>query len=103
MQRSTAGGSVTVLGGQFDSATWRSALAPILETAGITPVMAVPDGVEALRRVGADGREVVILIEHGGVERQVALDGRWRDHLTGAAAPENLTLAPYGVAVLAAP
>lgn len=103
VQRSTASGSVTVFGGQFDSALWRSALAPILKTAGITPVMVVPDGVEALRRVGAEGREVIILIEHGGVERQMALDGRWRDHLTGAAAPGTLKLAPYGVAVLAAP
>ncbi len=100
VQRSTIGGSVTVLGGQFDATTLRSALTSILATAGIAAVMSVPDGVEALRRVGADGREVLILIDHRGIERQVPLDGPWRNHLTGVDVSGTLRLEPYGVAVL---
>ncbi len=102
VRRPTASGSVTVFGGQFDVATLRSALAPILETAGISPVMAVPDGVEALRRVGVDGRDIVILIDHTGVGRTMPLDGSWVNQLSSQAVQGTLTLEPYGVAVLAA-
>lgn len=100
VQRSTGSGSITVFGGQFDVAVLRAMLAPILDRANIRPVIAVPDGVEALRRVGSDGREVLILVDHNGVERQVSLAGRWFDHLTGDTVSEALTLKPFGVAVL---
>lgn len=102
VRRDTAGGSVTTLGGQFDTPTLETALAPLLALAGIAPVLETPPGVEALRRVGEEGQDVVIVINHTATPQTIQAPAGRVDELTGAATAGALTLGAFGVAVLSA-
>lgn len=58
-------GKVYLVGAWLDDAAQDALLAAILQEADIVPVLETPPGVEACLRVGADGREVFLLINHG--------------------------------------
>lgn len=102
VSRRTSGGSVTLLGAQFDVQTLEAALAPLLVEAGIGPVLDAPAGVEALRRVREDGQEVFVVINHTTADQSVPLSGGCVEHLTGVEVDGRLTLQPFAVAVLTA-
>jgi hypothetical protein len=74
-------------------------LAAILSEAGLQPVLETPAGLEACLRLGAQGREVFILINHSNVSQTVSLPWQACDHLTGQITT-TLTLEPYSAAVL---
>ncbi|WP_055588430.1 beta-galactosidase [Peterkaempfera griseoplana] len=75
-------------------------MARLLEDAGAAPEVAgLPEGVEAVRRHGEDGRSWLFLINHGGQPARITVAGL--DLLTGAeAGPDGLHLPAGGAAVL---
>ena len=71
----------------------------ISQAAIIRPVMETPVGVEAWKRVNANGEEIFIVINHERKEQPVHLPWSGAEHLTGKNL-RLLTLEPYGVAVI---
>jgi beta-galactosidase len=92
-------GQVYLVGAYLDAASQDALFARILREAGLQPVLETPAGVEACLRIGADGREVFILINHSGASQTVLLPWQARNHLDGKTLT-ILALQPYGVAVL---
>ncbi len=102
VRRAVGAGSVTVLGAQFDVPTLTAALVPVLAAAAIAPVLETPPGVEALRRLTADGRDVLIVINHTSEPQVVSVPAGLTDHLTGRRCDDALKLDAFGVGVLSA-
>jgi beta-galactosidase len=92
-------GKVYFVGAYLDDAAQDAFLTTIAREAGLRPVLETPAGVEACLRVGAEGREVFILINHGSALKTVALPWQARNHLSGQIV-SHLALEPYGAAVL---
>jgi len=93
-------GLVYMVGAYLDEAAQQALLDQIVASAGVKPPVERPTGVEACRRTGAQGDEVLILINHERTEMQVQLPWPAQDHLSGQVVMNELQLAPYGVAVL---
>jgi beta-galactosidase len=93
-------GLVTFVGAYLDEAAQQALLDQIVTQAGIQPVLETPKGVEARKRVGAQRQEVWIVINHEREEKQVHLAWPAQEHLSGDAVNGDLSLGPYGVAVL---
>jgi beta-galactosidase len=66
----------------------------------IEPVMQTPLGVEACKRVSAEGEDIIILINHTTKEQSVTLPWPAHEHLLGLAIGGTVRMAPYGVLVL---
>jgi beta-galactosidase len=92
-------GCAFYVGAYLDDAAQQQILDHITESAGVLPVMKCPAGVEARKRIHADGNEVLILINHERTEKQVKLPWFAHEHLHGINLRE-LQLKAYGVAVL---
>src|SRR5688572_11487858 len=92
-------GKVYLVGAYLDDAAQEALFVTILHKAGLQPVLETPTGVEACLRVGADGREVFILINHNTTPQTVSLPWQAYDHLSGQIVM-RLALEPYGVGVL---
>lgn len=92
-------GKVYLVGAYLDDAAQDALLATILREAGLEPVLETPTGVEACLRLGTEGREVFILINHGNASHTLSLPWRARDHLSGESLT-TLVLTSYGAAVL---
>ena len=82
-----------------EKAFYDALIADVLKSAGLKPILNVPDGVEVTLREGK-GRRILFLINHLEEPREVATPSRAKDLLTGKAAPAKLTLGAYGCAVL---
>ncbi|TEU21754.1 MAG: beta-galactosidase [Anaerolineales bacterium] len=93
-------GRVYFVGSYLDDASQQSLLDRIVATARIEPVMETPVGVEARKRVNAEGVEVLIVINHTRAKQFVRLPWPAREHLSGQSVEGKLKLASYGVAVL---
>lgn len=93
-------GTVTFIGAYLDEVSQKSLLKQITREAAIQPVMWTPAGVEACRRVDAVGGEILILINYNRTEQRLRLPWSAHEHLHCQAAGDELTLEPYGVAVL---
>ena len=93
-------GLVYFVGAYLDEAAQQALVNHIVEMAGVKPVLETPAGVEARKRVNADGEEIFIVINHERAEQVVRLPWPAREHLNGQAVVDELRLAPYGVAVL---
>ncbi len=100
VRRATPAGSLTTLGAHFDGPTLSAALERILAEAGVEPVLETPAGVEALRRVGPDGQEVLIVINHTRESQTLAAPAGRFDVLAGQPVSASLSLSGYAVAVL---
>jgi beta-galactosidase len=94
------GGFVYYVGMVLDETAQQALMDRILRTAGIRPVMDVPPGVEVRKRVGAEGREVFIVINHERAVQTVQLPWPAHEHLTGLAVGDQIKLGPYGVVLL---
>ena len=92
-------GCVTYVGAYLDEAAQQQLLDHITEAAGVLPIMKCPTGVEARKRIHADGDEVFILINHERTEKQVHFPWYAHEHLHGFDLQE-LHLKAYGVAVV---
>ena len=93
-------GRVYVVGAWLDEAAQQALVDRIVAGAGVEAVLEAPAGVEARRRVGGEGREVLLLINHERTEQTVALPWPAHEHLSDTEVGGDLRLPPYGVAVL---
>jgi len=93
-------GRVYFVGAYLDEGSQQSLLDPIVAAAEVEPTMETPVGVEARKRVNAEGVEVFIVINHERAEQLVRLPWPAREHLSGRSVKDELKLAPYGVAIL---
>jgi len=92
-------GKVYFVGAYLDDAAQDDLFVTILREAGLQPVLETPTGVESCLRVGANGHEVFILINHGAAPQTLLLPWQAWNHLSGEIVT-HLALEPYGVAVL---
>lgn len=95
-------GQVTYVGVYLEkTADQQALLDEILRTAGVQPDLITPENVEARRLVRPDGMEIYILINH--TRRAVSVPLPWpaENLLSDQAVTGELSLEPYGVAVLA--
>lgn len=94
------GGFVYYVGTYLDDAAQDALLGRILQNAAIRSPIQTPPGVEAGRRIAADGREIVILINHTPVAQEVTLPWPAYEHLNALELEGEVTLGRYGVLVL---
>jgi beta-galactosidase len=92
-------GKVCFVGAVLDETSQDALFALILNEAGVESTFVTPQNVEACLRVGTDGREVYILINHSGQEQSVSLPWDAVNHLTDQTGKE-IDLKSYGAAVL---
>jgi beta-galactosidase len=104
----SGGGQVVTVGAVLNDALQIDLIDWLLETVSLSPVWPAPrPGVEVARRVGTDGRAVVLVINHNRQEVSLPLPvtadptsrTRLRDLLTGEVFEETTILPPYGVRV----
>ncbi|HEX5809919.1 MAG TPA: beta-galactosidase, partial [Anaerolineales bacterium] len=91
-------GYVTYIGAYLDSAAQQKLLDDIVQAAGIQALMQLPAGVEACQRVGADRRQIFILINHERTEKQVTLPWQAHEYLRERDV-QDFQLEPYGIGV----
>jgi beta-galactosidase len=100
LSRKVGKGSITYVGAWLDETLMRALAKRELDGAGVAPALAnVPDGVEVCERRGPHGR-VLILINHTGAARSMALPGPMRDVLSGAAVRGSVSIPAHDVVVL---
>jgi beta-galactosidase len=95
-------GSITYLGATLDPELLRSFVEPMLTAAGVHPLVAgLPDGVELMQRVGADGKRVWIVLNHDAIAEHVDLHTPGTNLLAtpGSASSSTFDLPPHGVAI----
>ena len=92
-------GKVYLVGSYLDDVAQDALFAGIVKEAGLQPVLETPPGIEACLRLGADGREVFILINHGKAPQTISLPWQAHDHLSGETLT-TLALEPYRAALL---
>jgi beta-galactosidase GanA len=90
---------VYTVGAWLDDDSRHTLIEHITKTVGVEPVMQAPAGVEARKRIGEDGREVLILINHGQSSQVLTLPWPAVDHFTGAQDVMDVSLEPYAVCV----
>jgi len=94
------GGGVYYVGAYLDENAQSKLLEHICAILRIKSVMVTPRGVEACQRITPDDQKVFILINHEITPKKVSIPWEAHEHLSGFAGKGQLTLAPYGVAVL---
>ena len=99
-ERSHGKGLVYTVGAYLDDAAQQKLVDRIAETAGVRPVFKTPAAVEARVRVSPEGKNIYIFISHKREKKVVRFWWSAQEHLSGRAMRGQLTLAPYGVAVL---
>jgi beta-galactosidase len=91
-------GDAWYVGTRLADADLRHLLAQLTEAAGAVLDVAVPPGVEAVRRRHPDGPSYLFLINHTGQPARVDVAGV--DLLTGTSWPERVEVAAGGVSVV---
>jgi beta-galactosidase len=103
IERKLGGGAIAYLGALLDPALMQSFVDRQLDEAGAKASLPpVPEGVEVMRRHGAD-HDVLIFINHGKAAADVKLPTSMSDLLDHDRSLRSLRLAPQDVAVLRAP
>ena len=98
ISRKVGKGRITYVGALVDDAVMKGLIDGALNDAGVARDFAVPENVELMTREG-EGREIVILVNHGREPREVTLPAAMTDVLGGDRVAK-VTLAAEGVAVL---
>lgn len=98
ISRKVGKGRITYVGALVDDAVMKGLIDGALNDAGVARDFAVPEDVELMTREG-EGREIVILVNHGRETREVSLPAAMTDVLAGGRVAK-VTLATEGVAVL---
>jgi beta-galactosidase len=93
-------GLVYFVGAYLDNTSQKILLDRIAQSADVRPVMDTPAGVEARRRIDANGKEIFIVINHERVEHLTKLPWPAQEHLSEQNLTDQLKLEPYGVAIL---
>jgi beta-galactosidase len=94
-------GQVAYVGTLGDATLHDAVVGWMVQAAGISPVLATPEGVEAVER-WQGGQRLVFLLNHGNRARDIALPQPMTDRLTGRAVVDPVHLAPQGVMILQA-
>ncbi|MEK7764994.1 MAG: beta-galactosidase, partial [bacterium] len=94
--RKAGRGSITVLAGWFDDAYLDRVLEDAMHRAGLAQRFEQAAGVEFAVRTGRDGREILILMNHGE-ELEIVRGLKGTNLLTGASGKGKWTLAPRDV------
>jgi beta-galactosidase len=99
---STVGkGTLTYIGAMLDRKLTASAVAHILSSAGVRPILAnLPAEVELMQRSSAGHPPVWILINHSVTSKHIALPTAMQSLIAPQPATVTLELAPHDVAVL---
>ncbi len=92
-RRRAGAGVAWYLGTLLDDVTMADLLGRICGEAGVAPVAAVPEGVEAVRRRAEDGRSWLFLMNHSGTPATVAAQGH---DLVAATDIERAVVLPAG-------
>ncbi|MFJ8750921.1 beta-galactosidase [Streptomyces sp. NPDC102441] len=95
-------GTTWYLATRPDPATLASLVSRIRAEAGVTPVRAVPEGVEVVRR-SSPSADYVFLIDHAGKGAEVTVAADAVELLTDTPLPGSVTVAPGEVAVVREP
>jgi beta-galactosidase len=95
----TRNGSAWYVGTQLDAAAMDILVGKLADECGVAAPLDAPPGVEIVRRVGDRG-SFLFFLNHGDREARVELGGRYRDLLENLDRAGELTLEPFGVAVL---
>jgi beta-galactosidase len=99
--RKVGKGRITYIGAWLDTKTMANAAKWMTEVSGVKPALGpVPEGVEVLPRYRANGA-VYVLVNFAKDPQTVKLPAKMQDVLNGGTA-QTVTLAHYGVAVMAA-
>lgn len=93
-------GYIYYVGVYLDDGAQNKLLEHISKIMRVKPVMETPRGVEACLRVTPGGQDIYILINHEVSPKKVSIPWGAHEHLSGGTGTGDLTLAPYGVAVL---
>ncbi len=93
-------GGVYYVGAYLDDNAQAKMLEHIGSLLNIKPVMTTPPGVEACQRIAPNGDKIFILINNQNSSKEVTIPWTAREHLRGGTGKGQLTLAPYGVAVV---
>jgi beta-galactosidase len=93
-------GGVYYVGAYLDENAQAKLIEHICKFKGIKPLMDTPQGVEVCQRVTPAGQEIFILINHQNHPRVVTIPWEAHEHLSGGRGKGELTLTPYGVAIL---
>ncbi len=93
-------GLVYYVGAYLDDKTQNDMLGRMAKTALVKPVFDVPPGIEVGKRTTAEKKDYWIILNHRLVKQNIALPWPVHDHLAQVDVEDELTLIPYGVAVL---
>jgi beta-galactosidase len=93
-------GGVYYIGAYLDDQAQTDLFEHICGVVGIKPLMFAPRGVEICQRVTLEGHITYLLINHQNSPKMVTLPWAAREHLSGFTGKGELTLSPYGVAIL---
>jgi beta-galactosidase len=91
--------SAWYVGTQLDAAAMDVLVGRLADESGIAAPLDAPAGVEVVRRDG-DGASFLFLLNHGDGDATIELDGSYHDMLDNVDRAGELTLEPFGVAVL---
>ena len=93
-------GGVYYVGAYLDENAQAKLIDHICKIKGIKPLMETPHGVEVCQRMTTAGQSVYLLINHQNHPKVVTIPWEAHEHLSGGSGKGDLTLAPYGVAIL---
>jgi len=93
-------GGVYYVGTYLDENAQARMLTYITDLRKIKPLMSTPKGVEVCQRVSPNGEKIYLVINHQASEKKVPIPWAAHEHLSGFSGKGQLTLAPYGIAVL---
>ena len=99
MTRQVGKGRITYIGAAMDSGTMKAAVAWMLSSSKLAPVLPeVPTGVDVAVRSG-EGKRIVVLTNYNAARQTIPLPSAMEDVLAGGKV-STVTLPQYGVAVL---
>jgi beta-galactosidase len=93
-------GGIYYLGVYLDENAQAKYLEHVCAVNGIKSLMITPRGVEVCQRITPEGQKVFILINHEVSPKKVAIPWEAHEYLSGFTGKGQLTMAPYGVAIL---
>jgi beta-galactosidase len=93
-------GGVYYVGTYLDEISQGILMEHIWKISAIKPLMVTPRGVEVCQRVTPEGEKISILINHQLSPKEISIPWEAHEHLSGVTGKGDLTLAPYGVAIL---
>ncbi len=93
-------GGIYYVGAYLDENAQSKFLEHVCAVNGIKSLMVAPRGVEVCQRITPEDEKVFILINHEVTPKKVTIPWEAHEHLSGFTGKGQLTLTPYGVAIL---